>query len=193
MRAYERFLTYAKVYTESSDATGVTPSTPCQWDLARMLEQEMKNLGLTDVKLDEQWCIVTGYLPATPGCEDAPALGLLAHMDTAPAFSGDDVNPILHENYDGGDVVLPHEGRVIKAADFPFLAELKGKTLITADGTTLLGADDKAGIAEIMTLCERILAENIPHGKLCIAFTPKMCKILISKYNHLSGLSTLNE
>ena len=172
MRAYERFLTYAKVYTESSEGTGVTPSTPCQWDLARMLEQELKDLGLSDVKLDEQWCIVTGYLPATPGCEDAPALGLLAHMDTAPAFSGKDVNPILHENYDGGDVALPNEGRVIKAADFPFLADLKGKTLITADGATLLGADDKAGIAEIVTLCERILADNIPHGKLCIAFTP---------------------
>ena len=172
MRAYERFLTYAKIYTESADETGVTPSTPCQWDLARLLEQELKDLGLSDVKLDEQWCIVTGYLPATLGCEDAPALGLLAHMDTAPAFSGKNVNPILHENYDGGDVALPHEGRVIKAADFPFLAGLKGKTLITADGTTLLGADDKAGIAEIVTLCERLLAESTPHGKLCIAFTP---------------------
>ena len=172
MRAYERFLNYAKVYTQSADEQGVTPSTPCQWDLARMLEKEMKEIGLQDVKLDENWCIVTGYLPATPGCEDAPALGLLAHMDTAPAFSGEGVNPILHENYDGGDIVLPHEGRVIKAADFPFLQEMKGKTVITADGTTLLGADDKAGIAEIMTLCERIIDDGTPHGKLCIAFTP---------------------
>ena len=172
MRAYERFLKYAKIYTQSADGTGVTPSTPCQWDLARELEREMRELGLSEVKLDEQWCIVTGYLPATPGCENAPALGLLAHMDTAPAFSGEHVNPILHENYDGGDVVLPKEGRVIKAADFPFLKDLKGKTLITADGSTLLGADDKAGVAEIMTLCERLLAEGTPHGKLCIAFTP---------------------
>ncbi len=172
MRAYERFLNYARIYTQSADGTGVTPSTPCQWELARVLEQEMKELGLSDVKVDEQWCIVTGYLPATPGCEDAPALGLLAHMDTAPAFSGENVTPLLHENYDGGDVILPHEDRVIKAADFPFLAELRGKTLITADGTTLLGADDKAGIAEIMTLCEHLLAEGTPHGKLCIAFTP---------------------
>ncbi len=172
MRAYERFLTYAKIYTESADDTGVTPSTPCQWDLARLLEKELKELGVSDVKLDEQWCIVTGRIPATSGCENAPALGLLAHMDTAPAFSGKNVNPILHENYDGGDVVLPNQGRVIRAADFPFLADLKGKTLITADGTTLLGADDKAGIAEIMTLCERILTENLPHGELCIAFTP---------------------
>lgn len=172
MRAYERFLTYAKVYTESDESSGVTPSSACQWDLARLLADELRELGVSDVKLDEQWCIVTGHLPATPGCENAPALGLLAHMDTAPAFSGKDVNPILHENYDGGDVVLPKEGRVIRAADFPFLADLKGKTLITADGTTLLGADDKAGIAEIMTLCERILTEDLPHGKLCIAFTP---------------------
>ena len=172
MRAYERFLTYAKVYTESDETSGVTPSSSCQWDLARLLEKELKELGVSEVKLDEQWCIVTGRIPATPGCESAPALGLLAHMDTAPAFSGKDVNPILHENYDGGDVVLPKEGRVIRASDFPWLADLKGKTLITADGSTLLGADDKAGIAEIMTLCERILTENLPHGELCIAFTP---------------------
>ena len=172
MRAYERFLKYAKIYTQSADGIGMTPSTPCQWDLARELERELRELGLSEVKLDEQWCIVTGYLPATPGCEDAPALGLLAHMDTAPAFSGENVNPILHENYDGGDVALPKEGRVIKASDFPFLKDLKGKTLITADGSTLLGADDKTGVAEIVTLCERLLAEGTPHGKLCIAFTP---------------------
>ena len=172
MRAYERFLTYAKVYTQSDETSGVTPSSACQWDLARLLADELRELGVSDVKLDEQWCIVTGHIPATPGCEGAPALGLLAHMDTAPAFSGKDVNPILHPNYDGGDVALPREGRVIRAADFPFLADLKGKTLITADGTTLLGADDKAGVAEIMTLCERVLTGKLPHGELCIAFTP---------------------
>ena len=164
MRAYERFLTYAKIHTQSSEDTGVTPSTPIQWDLARVLEQ--------DVKLDEQWCIVTGHIPATPGLEQVPALGFLAHMDTAPAFSGENVNPVFHENYDGGDVALPREGRVIRAEEFPFLADLKGKTLITADGTTLLGADDKAGIAEIMTLCQRLLAGEIAHGPICVAFTP---------------------
>lgn len=172
MRAYERLLNYVRVYTESAEGTGVTPSTPGQWDLARQLRDELTALGLSDVKLDERWCIVTGCLPATPGCEGAPALGLLAHMDTAPAFSGKDVNPILHPEYDGGDVALPKEGRVIKVSDFPFLKDLKGKTLITADGSTLLGADDKAGVAEIMTLCERLITENIPHGRLCIAFTP---------------------
>lgn len=172
MRAYERFLTYARVHTQSRENAGETPSSPCQWELARLLERELRELGVSDVKLDERWCIVTGRIPPSPGCEAAPALGLLAHMDTAPAFSGEHVVPILHENYDGGDVVLPKEGRVIRAADFPFLKDLKGKTLITADGSTLLGADDKAGIAEIMTLCERILKDGLPHGELRIAFTP---------------------
>lgn len=172
MRAYERFLKYAKIHTQSSEESGVTPSTACQWELARLLADELRELGLSDVKVDEQWCIVTACLPATPGCEGAPALGLLAHMDTAPAFSGENVNPILHENYDGGDVALPREGRVIRVSDFPFLSTLKGKTLITADGSTLLGADDKAGVAEIVTLCERLIAEGTPHGKLCVGFTP---------------------
>lgn len=171
MRAYERLIKYAKIHTESAMDMGTTPSTACQWDLARLLVDELKELGLENPSVDEH-CIVTTWMPAAPGCESVPALGLLAHMDTAPAFSGKNVNPIVHENYDGGDIVLPKEGRVIKAADFPFLAGLKGRTLITADGSTLLGADDKAGVAEIMTLCERILSENLPHGRLCIAFTP---------------------
>ena len=171
MRAYERLLKYVQIHTASSEETGVTPSTPGQWDLARALVDELKALGLENPSVN-QHCIVTAWLPAAPGCEDAPALGLLAHMDTAPAFSGEGVKPILHENYDGGDIALPQGGRVIKAADFPFLAGLKGKTLITADGSTLLGADDKAGVAEIMTLCERLIAENLPHGRLCVAFTP---------------------
>ena len=171
MRAYERFLKYVRINTESAEGTGTSPSTARQWDLANVLMDELKELGLQDVKASE-FGVVTAVLPATAGYEDAPALGLLAHMDTAPAFSGADVNPILHENYDGNDIVLPKEGRVLRVADFPVLAQLKGRTLITADGSTLLGADDKAGIAEIMTLCEQVIAENIPHGKLCISFTP---------------------
>ena len=171
MRAYERLLKYVKINTESSPETGAAPSTPGQWDLARLLVDELKELGLENPSVNEH-CIVTAWLPAAPGLEHVPALGFLAHMDTAPAFSGKDVSPILHENYDGGDIVLPKEGRVIRAADFPWLARMKGKTLITADGSTLLGADDKAGVAEIMTLCERLIAENRPHGRLCIAFTP---------------------
>lgn len=171
MRAYERFLQYVRINTESAEGTGTSPSTARQWDLANVLMDELKELGLQEVKASE-FGVVTAVLPATAGYEDAPALGLLAHMDTAPAFSGADVNPILHENYDGNDIVLPKEGRVLRVADFPVLAQLKGRTLITADGSTLLGADDKAGIAEIMTLCEQVIAENIPHGKLCISFTP---------------------
>ena len=171
MRAYERFLHYAKVNTQSAEGTGKSPSTDCQWELARLLERELKELGLRDVRLSE-FGVVTAVLPATPGCEGAPALGLLAHMDTAPAFSGEGVTPIIHEEYDGGDVALPREGRVIRLADFPEMAALKGRTLITADGATLLGADDKAGIAEIMTLCETLITSGAPHGKLCVAFTP---------------------
>lgn len=171
MRAYERFLKYAKIHTASAEEQGVTPSTSCQWELARVLVDELKELGMEDPGVDDN-CIVTAWLPATLGYEDAPALGFLAHMDTAPAFSGENVQPLLHADYDGGDIVLPKEGRVIRAADFPFLAGLKGKTVITADGSTLLGADDKAGIAEIMTLCERLIREGVPHGRICVAFTP---------------------
>ena len=171
MRSYERLLKYVRIHTTSADGTGVTPSTPCQWDLAHLLVDELKELGLENPSVDEN-CIVTAWLPATPGCENAPALGFLAHMDTSPAFSGENVNPIIHENYDGGDIVLPKEGRVIRVANFPYLPSLKGKTLITADGSTLLGADDKAGIAGIMTMCEQLIAEKLPHGRLCIAFTP---------------------
>ncbi len=171
MRAYERLLKYVKINTESAEGTGTSPSTACQWELARLLEEELKDLGLVNVSLSE-FGIVTAVLPATPGCEGAPAIGFLAHMDTAPAFSGRGVQPILHPNYGGQDVVLPQEGRVIRVADFPEMRELKGRTLITADGSTLLGADDKAGIAEIMTLCEDLIAGGVPHGKICVAFTP---------------------
>ena len=110
-------------------------------------------MGIEDARVDEH-CYVYGSIPATPGCEDKPALGLIAHMDTAPDASGEGVNPILHENYDGGDVTLPATGMVMKVSTFPFLADLKGETLITTDGTTLLGADDKAGVAEILTAAE---------------------------------------
>ena len=111
-------------------------------------------------------------MPATPGCEERPALGLIAHMDTAPDAPGENVQPVLHEHYDGRDVTLPATGAVMKVADFPFLASLKGETLITTDGATLLGADDKAGVAEIMTAVETLQQTGAPHGKLCIAFTP---------------------
>ncbi len=171
MRAYERFLRYAKINTESAEGTGTSPSTACQWELARLLEGELKELGLQEVRVSE-FGVVTAVLPAAPGCEKAPALGFIAHMDTAPAFSGAGVEPVLHPDYDGGDIVLPKEGRVIRAKEFPELERMKGRTLITADGSTLLGADDKAGIAEIMTLCQELIEKNLPHGKICVAFTP---------------------
>lgn len=170
MRAYERFLNYVVVNTRSDDASTTYPSTKCQFDLAQLLAKELKELGIADARADG-YCYVYGTIPATPGYEDKPALGLIAHMDTSPECSGENVKPMLHENYDGGDLTLP-SGLVLSVDKFPFLSKLKGETLITTDGTTLLGADDKAGIAEIMAAVERVLTEGKPHGKLCICFTP---------------------
>ena len=171
MRAYERFLQYVKVYTTSDEESSTHPTTARQLDLGRMLVAQLKELGLKDARLDE-YGYVYATLPATPGCEQAAGLGFIAHMDTAPGTSGENVNPQIHENYDGGDVVLPATGAVLKPAEFPFLSEMKGQTLITTDGSTLLGADDKAGVAEIMTMVERLIREGRPHGKICIGFTP---------------------
>ena len=170
MRAYERLLRYVRVHTTSDEFTGTHPSTARQFDLARMLVEEMKQLGIRDARVDER-CYVYGTLPATPGYEDVVRLGLIAHMDTAPDCSGEGVQPVLHENYDGKDVVLP-SGKVLDVVNFPDLPSLAGRTLITSDGTTLLGADDKAGVAEILTAVERLQDEHIPHGRLSIAFTP---------------------
>ncbi len=171
MRAYERLLRYARVYTTSDPHSGTHPSSQRQFDLARMLVDEMKELGIEDAAVDEH-CYVYGTIPAAPGYENQPALGLIAHMDTVSDASGENVSPVIHENYDGQDVVLPGTGAVMKVSTFPFLASLKGETLITSDGTTLLGADDKSGIAEILTAAETVLQQNLPHGKLCIGFTP---------------------
>ena len=171
MRAYERFLQYVKVYTTSDEESSTHPTTARQLDLGRMLVAQLKELGLKDARLDE-YGYVYATLPATPGCEQAAGIGFIAHMDTAPGTSGENVNPQIHENYDGGDVLLPATGAVLKPAEFPFLSEMKGQTLITTDGSTLLGADDKAGVAEIMTMVERLIREGRPHGKICIGFTP---------------------
>jgi len=171
MRAYERLLKYVKVYTTSDPNSGTHPSTMRQFDLARQLVDELKVLGLADAFVDEH-CYVYATLPATPGSENAKPLGLIAHMDTTDDAPGENVNPQIHENYDGGKVILPATGAVLDPAVFPFLTEMKGQTLITTDGATLLGADDKAGVAEIMTALERIITEKRPHGKLCVGFTP---------------------
>ena len=171
MRAYERFLKYVRVYPTSSETSETHPTTARQFDLARQLEAEMRELGLEGVRGDRHG-YVYGFLPATPGCEAKPAIGLIAHMDTSPDAPGENVNPQIHKNYDGGDVVFPATGEVMAVASFPELANWKGQTLITADGTTLLGADDKAGVAEILTAVERIVAEGRPHGRVCVGFTP---------------------
>lgn len=171
MRAYERFLNYVKIHTTSDENSNTTPSTRRQFDLAEILAEEMKKLGVKDVRVDEN-CYVYGAIPATPGYEDKPAIGLIAHLDTAPDFCGEHVNPQIHRNYNGEDVTLGHSGKVLSVKTFPHLKELKGRTLITTDGTTLLGADDKAGIAEIMTVAEELLKGTMSHGKVCIAFTP---------------------
>ena len=170
MRAYERLLNYVVIHTTSDENSDTVPSTKRQFDLANLLVKEMKNLGIEDASVDDN-CYVMGHVPATKGCENAPKIGFIAHLDTAPDSSGENVHPVIHENYDGKDVELGN-GRVLTTELFPHLKDLKGRTLITTDGTTLLGADDKSGIAEIMTMVEELEKQNIPHGKICIAFTP---------------------
>lgn len=171
MRAYERFLNYVPVWTTSDETSDTVPSADRELVLARMLVEEMKGLGIADARVDDKG-YVYGHIPATPGCEDKPSLGLVAHMDTVADASGENIKPQIIENYDGKDVVLKGSGDILKVDEFPYLAELKGRTLITTDGTTLLGADDKAGIAEILTVAEEIIKKGLPHGKICIGFTP---------------------
>ena len=171
MNILPRFLNYVSYWTTSQESAGTTPSTSRQFDLARVLEQELISLGVKDVVLDE-FCYVYGYLPATEGYPSRKSIGLISHMDTAPDMSGKEVKPNIKENYDGTDIILPNGKVSILVSDFPRLKSLKGKTLITADGNTLLGADDKAGIAEIITAVEEILKRNLPHPDIYIAFTP---------------------
>ena len=171
MKAYERLLQYATVWTTSNEESETMPSTDRQLVLAHLLRDELISLGVSDVRLSGTG-YVYGAIPATAGYEARPALGFIAHMDTAPDFNGQSVRPRLIPHYDGGEVVLGESGRVLSPSVFPHLPELAGRTLIVTDGTSLLGADDKAGIAEIMTMAETILTQNIPHGRICIAFTP---------------------
>ncbi len=171
MNIKDRFLKYVSFWTTSEDEKDVIPSTDRQFLLADELAAELKDLGLEKVIRDEH-CYVYGLLPATEGFENMKAMGFIAHMDTAPSFSGKEIKPQIIPGYDGKDVVLPGTGDVIRVSDFPHLSSLKGRTLITTDGTTLLGADDKAGIAAIITLAEEIMEENIPHGDIWIGFTP---------------------
>lgn len=171
MTALERFIRYVKIHTASAEDTNCTPSTQRQFDLSRVLEREMKEMGMQEVFVDEH-AYVYGFLEATPGCENKSSIGFVAHLDTVPDFSGENVQPQIIENYDGGEVKLGTSGRVLSPADFPHLPALKGQTLITTDGTTVLGADDKAGVAAIMTACETLIRENRPHGRIAVCFTP---------------------
>ncbi len=168
--ALERFLEYVKFDTQSNDSSGEHPSTPGQMVFAKFLADEMRKLGVENVSVSES-AYVFGALPSTPGMEKVPALGFIAHMDTSDAVSGKDVRPQVIE-YKGGVLPLGNSGRSLDPAQFPLLEKMTGHTLVTTDGTTLLGADDKAGIAEILTVAEQLIESGRPHGRICLGFTP---------------------
>jgi tripeptide aminopeptidase len=170
----DRFLRYVKIDTQSAEDQNTVPSTRKQFDLANLLAKELKDLGVQNVRVSE-FAIVYGTVPGNlPDNSKVPTIGFIGHMDTSPAVSGANVNAIIHKNYRGGDIVLPNDKtQVITVAQNPDLKNLIGDDIITADGTTLLGSDDKSGIAEIMTMID-ILRNNpqIKHGNIAIAFTP---------------------
>jgi len=166
----ERLVRYARVDTPSSREGSGTPSTQCQWDLLRLLEGELAELGLEDVELDEHGYLFA-TLPAT--VEGAPTIGLLAHVDVSPDAPGEGVEPIVHRSYDGGVIALPRGGTVLDPATVPGLAEAKGQDLVTSSGDTLLGADDKAGMAEIVTAVAHLAANpDLPRPAIRVGFTP---------------------
>jgi len=166
-----RFLKYVKIYTTSDEMSESCPSTERQWDLAKVLVEDLKEIGLEDISLDKN-----GYVMATlaANTEGVPSIGWIAHMDTAPNYNGNHVNPRIIENYDGKDIVLDAEQNIISSvADFPELKNYIGKTLIVTDGSSLLGADDKAGVTEILEAVKYLKAHpEIPHGKVRVGFTP---------------------
>lgn len=168
MKAYERLLHYVTYHTRSDENSTASPSSDNQFTLAHALVEELKSLGVEDAHCDE-YCYVYGHIPATPGHEDATPIGLIAHMDTAD-FNDLPVHPQIIENYDGSEIKLGTSGLTLSPDKHPHLRSKVGETLITTDGTTILGADDKAGIAEIMTVIEQ--QADFAHGPICIAFTP---------------------
>lgn len=171
MNPVERLLKYVTIRTPSDECSDSVPSSACQFELAQHLHRELFTMGVTDVKVDTQ-CYLYAHIPPTPGYEDRPVLGFIAHLDTVSDFCSHRISPEIHEDYDGRDLPLGTSGRILSPEMFPHLVGLKGRTLITSDGTTILGADDKAGIAEIMTVAEKLMAREIPHGPVSIAFTP---------------------
>lgn len=170
----DRFLRYVQIDTQSDEEGTGTPTTEKQHELARLLVEELTKMGAEEITYDKEHCYVYASIPATEGMEKKPVMGFISHMDTSPAVSGANVRPRIITAYDGKDIVLNSGlGIVMKTADFPELKEYQGKSLIVTDGTTLLGADDKAGVAEIMTMAEYLLSHrDVPHGKLRIGFTP---------------------
>lgn len=168
----ERFLRYVAIDTQSDPNSETYPSTEKQYNLMRLLLSELHELGVKSARIDQNGYLMA-YLESKSGCEAATPIGFLAHVDTSPDMNGAGVSPQLIENYRGGSIVLGTSGYTLSPQDFPELADLEGHTLITTDGTTLLGADNKAGVAEIMTLVAYLMRHNeVSHGKICIAFTP---------------------
>lgn len=173
-RVIDLFLQYVKIDTQSEEESKTTPSTQKQHNLAKVLYEQLTEMGADEVVYDKEHCYVYASVPASGGCENAPVLGFIAHMDTSPAVTGANVSPRIVSDYDGGDIVLnAQENIVLRPKDFSSLSLYGGQDLIVTDGNTLLGADDKAGIAEIMAMAEYLLEHPaIPHGKLRIGFTP---------------------
>ena len=172
MKASERLLKYAVIYTGSDeDHAEQTPSTLEQMTLAQVLAKDMRDIGLTDVSVDAH-AYVYGFLPATADREQCPPIGFIAHIDIVNEFGTSEIHPQIVKEYDGGEIALGTSGRTLDTVQFPDLKQAIGKTVITTDGTTVLGADDKAGVAEILTMCERLVQDNLPHGKICVCFTP---------------------
>ncbi|MBP5281627.1 MAG: peptidase T [Lachnospiraceae bacterium] len=174
LKPVERFLRYVQVDTQSDENSGTSPSTAKQHDLAKMLAAELKEMGAKEITYDKKHCYVYATIPATKGYEKAPTLGFIAHMDTSPAVTGAGVKARLIKRYDGKDITLNKKKQIImKVSEFPELAELKGQSLVVTDGTTLLGADDKAGVAEIMEMASFLIKyPEVGHGKIRVAFTP---------------------
>ncbi len=171
MTLLERFLSYVEIPTSSDDRADTVPTSEKEFVLAQRLAADMKALGASDAHVDSQ-CYVYGHIPATPGYETCTKIGFIAHMDTSPDFADSPVHVRIFENYDGGDIALGDGRRVITTENFPHLKQLKGRTLLTTDGKTLLGADDKAGVAEILHAVSILMDRQIPHGPISLAFTP---------------------
>ncbi len=171
MKVQHRLLKYVSYWTTSDEDGTANPTSEREWAFGKELAKELAHIGLKQVMLSEQ-CYVYGLLPATEGMETVKPIGFIAHMDTAPDFSGENVKPQIIKNYDGQDILLAGSQTYLKTSEFPDLKGQVGRTLITTDGTTLLGADDKAGVAEIFTAVEQLKNSDLPHGDIWVGITP---------------------